>query len=242
LRESARSKPGKTAVILDQFALTYEQLEGASNQVARSLREASVRPGDRVGLMLPNVPQFVISYFGILKAGAVVVPMNVLLRAPEVAFYVGDSEARVLITWEDFAEEAKKGVAQLSEVKTYVVNKPGSESRPQGTRPFTELMQGSPAFDMAATDPDDTAVILYTSGTTGKPKGAELTHFNLFMCCQVGADRLVEFKDDDVGLAVLPLFHSFGQSNVMNTTIYAGGTITMVPRFDADKVLEVIQR
>jgi long-chain acyl-CoA synthetase len=242
LRESARSRPDKVAIILDQFKLDYKTVEALSNQVAGSLQAAGVKRGDKVGLMLPNVPQFVIAYFAILKAGAVVVPMNVLLRAPEVAWYVGDSEAKVLITWEDFAEEAMKGVAQLSGVTTYVVNKPGSESRPQGTRSFTELMQGSPAFDMAATDPDDVAVLLYTSGTTGKPKGAELTHFNLFMCCQVSADRLVDFKEDDVGLAVLPLFHSFGQSNVMNTTIYAGGTITLVPRFEVDKVLEVIQR
>src|SRR5207248_2018761 len=242
LRESARSRPEKVAVILDQFRLDYQTVDALSNQLAGSLTAAGVRRGDRVGLMLPNVPQFVIAYYGILKAGAVMVPMNVLLKAPEVAFYVGDSEARVLITWEDFAAEAVEGVSQLSGVATYVANRPGSEARPEGTRPFTELLQGSPAFDMVPTDPDDTAVILYTSGTTGKPKGAELTHLNLFMCCQVGADRLVEFKDDDVGLAVLPLFHSFGQSNVMNTTIYAGGTITMVPRFDADKVLEVIQR
>ena len=242
LRESARSRPEKVAVILDQFRLDYQTVDALSNQLAGSLTAAGVRRGDRVGLMLPNVPQFVIAYYGILKAGAVVVPMNVLLKAPEVAFYVGDSEARVLITWEDFAAEAVEGVSQLSGVATYVANRPGSEARPEGTRPFTELLQGSPAFDMVPTDPNDTAVILYTSGTTGKPKGAELTHLNLFMCCQVGADRLVEFKDDDVGLAVLPLFHSFGQSNVMNTTIYAGGTITMVPRFDADKVLEVIQR
>jgi len=242
LRETALARPDKVAVILDQFRLDYKALDALSNQVAGSLQAAGVRRGDRIGLMLPNVPQFVIAYYGILKAGAVVVPMNVLLRAPEVAFYVGNSEATALITWEDFAEEAVKGVSELSGVSTYVVNKPGSEARPPGTRPFSELMQGSPAFDMVATDPDDTAVILYTSGTTGKPKGAELTHFNLFMCCQVSADRLVEFTDDDVALAVLPLFHSFGQSNVMNTTIYAGGTMTLVPRFEPDKVMEVIQR
>jgi len=210
LRETALARPDKVAVILDQFRLDYKALDALSNQVAGSLQAAGVRRGDRIGLMLPNVPQFVIAYYGILKAGAVVVPMNVLLRAPEVAFYVGNSEATALITWEDFAEEAVKGVSELSGVSTYVVNKPGSEARPPGTRPFSELMQGSPAFDMVATDPDDTAVILYTSGTTGKPKGAELTHFNLFMCCQVSADRLVEFTDDDVALAVLPLFHSFG--------------------------------
>ena len=242
LRESALAKPDKVAVILDQFRLDYRTVEALSNQVAGSLESVGVGPGDKVALMLPNIPQFVVAYYGILKAGAVVVPMNVLLRAPEIAFYVGDSEAKVLITWEDFAGEAVKGVAELPGVTTFVVNKPGSEARPEGTRPFTELLQGPPTFTMASTGADDTAVILYTSGTTGRPKGAELTHFNLFMCCQVGAERLIEFGDDDVSLAVLPLFHSFGQSNVMNTAIYASGTITLVPRFDADKVLEVMAR
>ncbi len=242
LRESALAQPDKVAVILDEFKLDYRTLDAASNQVAGSLQRAGIQPGDRVCLMLPNVPHFVIAYYGILKAGAVAVPMNVLLRAPEIAFYAGDSEARALITWEDFAEEAVRGVSQLLGVTTYVAGRPGSEARPEGTRPFAELMQGSAAFDMIPTDPDDTAVILYTSGTTGRPKGAELSHFNLFMCCQVGAERLVEFEEHDVCLAVLPLFHSFGQSNVMNTAIYAGGTMTLVPRFDADKVLEVIQR
>jgi long-chain acyl-CoA synthetase len=242
LRESARGKPRKVAVILDQFALTYEQLEGASDQVARGLRDAGVQPGDRVGLMLPNVPQFPIAYFGILKAGAVVVPMNVLLKAPEVAYYLGDSEARTLIVWDDFAPEALKATAGLGDIATYVVVKPGGAEPPEGALDFGALMQGPPVFEMAQAAPDDTAVILYTSGTTGRPKGAELSHFNLFMCCEVGANRLIELNDDDVSLAVLPLFHSFGQSNVMNTTIYAGATLTLVPRFDAAKVLEVIQR
>ena len=192
--------------------------------------------------MLPNVPQFPIAYYGVLKAGGVVVPMNVLLKAPEVAFYLGDSEARFLVTWEDFAAEALKGVAELEGVTTYVALKPGTESPPDGARAFSDLLQGPPRFDLSPTDPSDTAVILYTSGTTGRPKGAELTHFNLFMCCEVGATRLVDIREDDVALAVLPLFHSFGQSNVMNMTVYAGGTLTLVPRFEPDKVLEVIQR
>jgi long-chain acyl-CoA synthetase len=241
LRESARANADKTAVILDEMRFTYAQLEAASNQVAQGLVAAGVAPGDRVGLMLPNVPQFPIAYFGILKAGAVVVPMNVLLKAGEIAYFMGDSEAKALIAWEDFAAEAQKGLARVDGPRLYVAGRPGS-SPPEGARPFTELLQGSPRFDMVETAADDTAVILYTSGTTGQPKGAELTHFNLFMCCEVGATRLTELRDDDITLAVLPLFHSFGQSNVMNTTFYAGGTLTLVPRFEAGKVLEVIQR
>ncbi len=242
LRESARGRPDKPAVILDQVSLTYAQLEAASNQVGRSLREAGLRPGDRVCLMLPNVPQFVMAYFGVLKAGGVVVPMNVLLKAPEIAFFLNDSEARHLIVWDDFASEALKGTAGMGGVTVHVARRPGGGDLPEGTRDFAELLQGVPRLDMAQTSADDTAVLLYTSGTTGRPKGAELSHFNLFMCCEVSSTRLIALRDDDVTLAVLPLFHSFGQSNVMNTTIYAGGTMTLVPRFDAGKVLEVMQR
>ncbi len=241
LRESAAANPDKTAIIFDQFKLTYAQLDALSDQVAGGLRAAGIKPQDKVGLMLPNVPQFPIAYFGILKTGAVVVPMNVLLRAPEVAFYAGDSEAKMLITWDDFAAEAVKGLAGLDTVTTYVAMRPGNDVLPDGAHRFEELMTGLPGFDMEPTQADDTAVILYTSGTTGRPKGAELTHFNLFMNCHQGT-HLFSYSEDDVALAVLPLFHSFGQSSVMNICLHAGGTLTLVPRFETEKVLEVIQR
>ena len=181
LHESARRDPDHVAIILDTFKLTYGQLDALSSQVASSLRSTGLQKGDRVGLMLPNVPQFPIAYFGILKAGGVVVPMNVLLKAPEVSFYMGDSGSRYLIAWEDFAGEALKGIAGLGPVTTFVALRPGVTDLPAGTRNFAELMAGDPKFDTEATAGDDTAVILYTSGTTGKPKGAELTHLNLFM-------------------------------------------------------------
>ena len=239
LRESAFARPDKEAVILHPFRLTYAQLDALSNQVASSLRDRGLHVGEKVAIMLPNVPQFVISYFGVLKAGGVVVPMNVLLKAPEVSFYLSDSGARVLLTWEDFAGEAMKGAP--AGVTTFVVNRPGSDAMPEGALSFNELMAGSPTFDLEPTSPDDTAVILYTSGTTGKPKGAELTHFNLYMNCTISGG-LFGFRDDDVGLAVLPLFHSFGQSSVMNVSIRYGGTISLVPRFEVPAVCEAIQR
>jgi long-chain acyl-CoA synthetase len=239
LRESAAAHPDKEAVVLHPFRLSYGQVDALSNQVASSLRGLGLKPGDRVGLMLPNVPQFVVSYYGILKAGGVVVPMNVLLKAPEVNFYLADSESRFLIAWEDFAGEALKGAP--AGVTSFVVNKPGSDAVPEGSRSFNELMGGSAEFDMEATSPDDTAVILYTSGTTGKPKGAELTHFNLYMNCTISGG-LFGFRDDDVGLAVLPLFHSFGQSSVMNVAMRFGGTISLVPRFEVAAVCEAISR
>src|SRR6266702_999957 len=225
LRESAQKTPDHLAVILESFKLTYGQLDAQSSQVASSLEAAGLKKGDRVGLMLPNVPQFPMAYFGILKAGGVVVPMNVLFKAPEVSFYMGDSESRVLIVWEDFAGEALKGIENLKGITTYVALKPGSSAPPPGTKSFMELMAGDPRFDMEPTSGDDTAVILYTSGTTGKPKGAEITHSNLFMNCHF-ISHVFDSTDDDVFLCVLPMFHSFGQTSVMNVAIHVGATLT----------------
>ena len=241
LRESAKRDPDHVAIILDSFKFSYSQLEALSNQVASSLKAAGLKKGDRVGLMLPNVPQFPMAYFGILKAGGVVVPMNVLLKAPEVSFYMGDSGARFMIAWDDFAGEALKGIANLHGVTTFVALKPGGTETPAGTRNFMELLAGDPRFDGEATEGDDTAVILYTSGTTGKPKGAELTHLNLFMNAHM-VSHVFGSGPDDVTLAVLPMFHSFGQSSVMNVALHVGSTLTLVPRFEAEKVMEVIQR
>jgi long-chain acyl-CoA synthetase len=240
LRESAKRDPDHVAIILDSFKFTYGQLDVLSNQVASSLKAAGLKKGDRVGLMLPNVPQFPMAYFGILKAGGVVVPMNVLLKAPEITFYMGDSGAKYMIVWDDFAGEALKGTANLG-VTTFVTLKPGATDTPPGTRSFMELLAGDPKFDGEATQGDDTAVILYTSGTTGKPKGAELTHLNLFMNAHM-VSHVFGSGPDDVTLAVLPMFHSFGQSSVMNVALHVGSTLTLVPRFDAEKVMEVIQR
>jgi long-chain acyl-CoA synthetase len=240
LRESALKNPGKTALILDSFRMSYGELDVATDTVAASLAARGVSRGQSVGLMLPNVPEFVIAYFGLLKAGAVVVPMNPLLKAPEVAHYLGDSDARTLITWEGSAAEALRGAAEVGDVQSYVVGRPGAEP-PQGARGFGELLQGGAAYDMEPTDADDTAVLLYTSGTTGRPKGAELTHFNLFMNCHI-VGMLFGVREDDVVLGMLPLFHAFGQSSVMNVVIHFGGTLTLLPRFEPAKALEVIQR
>ncbi|MGH7904255.1 MAG: long-chain-fatty-acid--CoA ligase [Candidatus Dormibacteraceae bacterium] len=247
LRESALAAPAKTAVVFDDLRLTYQQLDELSSRVAAGLRASGIRGGDRVGLMLPNVPQFLASYYGILKAGGVVVPMNVLLKAPEVSYYLEDSGARVLIAWEDFAEAALEGAASTARagagggVVTYVAGRPGDGAAPAGSRRFQELLRGEPGFEMEPTEADGTAVILYTSGTTGRPKGAELTHFSMFMNCRTIAD-LFGTRADDVVLSVLPLFHSFGQTCVMNATIYEGGTLTLLPRFEPARVLEIIQR
>jgi long-chain acyl-CoA synthetase len=232
LTDTAAAHPDNVAVKLDDTELSYKLLDGASAHVAGLLREKGVGPGDRVGIMLPNVPYFPIVYYGILRLGAVVVPMNVLLKGREVEFYLKDPEAKVVFAWHDFAEAAETG-AEAAGAEVVLV-KPGDFENIVGeAEPVTEVSERSG---------DDTAVILYTSGTTGTPKGAELTHDNLNSNVEAILATLIQIKDDDVVLGALPLFHSFGQTCGLNSCMKAGGTLTLLPRFDPDKALDIIER
>jgi len=166
LSESAHSFPDRPAAISAQGQLTYAQLDAASDRVAASLAADGIRPGDRVALQLPNIPQFLMSYFGILKAGAVAVPLNVMLKAPEVAYHLGDSGARLLITWEGILGEAVKGAQAAGLDQIYAV---GHANDQDGAVPFERLLAvEAPRYEMAMRSPADTAVIIYTSGTTGR--------------------------------------------------------------------------
>jgi long-chain acyl-CoA synthetase len=232
LTETAARHGDQTAFKLDDVELSYGMLDEGSARVAGLLKSKGLETGDRVGLMLPNVPYFPAIYYGILRAGGVVVPMNVLLKSREVAFYLEDSGAKLLFAWGDFGEDAESGAEQAgSEV---ILVKPGD---------FEKLLaEQEPDHGMADRSAEDTAVILYTSGTTGKPKGAELTHDNLSRNSASVAGKLGELTVDDVLLGALPLFHSFGQSCTMNAGVSVGATITMLPRFDPEKALEIIDR
>ncbi|MFC4950734.1 long-chain-fatty-acid--CoA ligase [Pseudonocardia sp. GCM10023141] len=240
LRESARSNPDRTVVISGEHHMSYAQLDLASDRFAAGLRARGFQPGDTVGLQLPNVPQFLIAYFGMLKAGCVVVPMNVLYKAGEVAHVLRDSGARMLVTWAGFAEQAAKGAADAGVTELVVLTTPGI-AQPSVGRPFEELLQGSGPAPMYQTDPGDVAVLVYTAGTTGVPKGAELTHFQLYMNADTPG-RLFGIRDDDVVLVALPLFHIFALSSIMNLCVRFGATMTLVARFDPTVVLETMQR
>ncbi len=233
LRESANANPDKPYCLVNDLSFTYAQVDEISGRVASALLATGLQRGDKVAVQLPNLPQFLFTYFGLMKAGMVMVPLNPLLKAPEVAYHLQDSEAKVLVTFELFAAEAVRGAAEVEGVTTYVVNTPGNDDRPEGTKHYDELYVAEDTRDIVPTGGDDTAVLLYTSGTTGKPKGAELTHLNLYMNCTV-AGELFEFRDDDIGVAVLPLFHVFGLSSVLNTTTRYGGTMVLIPRFELE--------
>ncbi len=232
LAESAARSPDSPAIRLGEVELGFADLDDRSARLATLLRERGLEPGDRVGVMLPNVPEFPIAYYGVLRAGGTVVPMNVLLKRREIAFYLEDSGAKLLLAWHGFVEEASEGAADA-----------GAEPVEVEPAAFAATLAGlEPTPGLAPTAEDDTAVILYTSGTTGKPKGAELTHRNLFRNADVSSRTTSEIAQGDVVLGALPLFHSFGQTVSMNASLKAGACLTLVPRFDPGEALETMQR
>ncbi len=232
LVEAAQMYPDRAAVRLDGLILAYPDLDERSARVAGLLGERGVGPGDRVGLVLPNVAEFPVLYYGVLRAGAVVVPMNPLLKAREVEYYLGDSGARLIFAWQATAAEAAKGAEAAG--AGFVGVAPGE---------FDRLLDDhAPQTEVTSRADDDTAVILYTSGTTGRPKGAELTHANLARNAAVSATTLFHLEPEDVVMGCLPLFHSFGQTCGLNATVSSGACLTLLPRFDPGKALEVIQR
>jgi long-chain acyl-CoA synthetase len=238
LTETALATPDAPVHRFGGTVTTYGELDEQSGRFAAGLREAGLQPGDVMGLQLPNLPHFLIAYFGALKAGLVVLPLNPLLMAPEIEYHLGDSSAALLIGFEGMHAEATKACERLG-IPLYLVSM-GGGPLPEDARPVSQLF-GTPDGDVVPRRPEDTAVLIYTSGTTGKPKGAELTHFQLYMNCTI-AGQLFGARNDDVTLAVLPFFHVFGLSSVINVSVRYGGCLSIVPRFQPADVLDVLER
>jgi long-chain acyl-CoA synthetase len=232
LEQATADHPDHAALRLDELVLTYGQLRDAAGRMGSLLAARGVRPGDRVGIMLPNVPAFPIAFYGAQAAGAIVVPMNPLLKSREVGYYLTDSGAKVVLAWHAALAEAAKGAADA-----------GAEAIGIETPDMSDLLDGHASMQgRADRADDDDAVILYTSGTTGRPKGAELTHAGLVRNAELTARTLLKNKPDDVMMGCLPLFHVFGLTCGLNATIAAAGTLTLLPRFAPAKALEIIQR
>ncbi len=236
LLASANEKPDDLVIRADDREICYGELDRAARGVATSLRDRGIQPGDKVALLVPNVPEFTIAYFGILYAGATIVPINVLAAAPEVRYFLEDSGARLLIVHPLFEAPGREGAKEASVPVVIATSEREGET-------LGEMAGAEPVDQPHPTSPRDTAVILYTSGTTGKPKGAELTHSNLLMNCAVVVPKLTPpSKDGHRALATLPLFHSFGQTVIQNGLIAAGGSITMLARFTPQEAFELIER
>ena len=249
LEDSAHHMPDRVAVIFNEHKFTYAQINAMANQVAQGLIELGVEKGDKVALGCPNLPFFPIVYYGILKAGAVVVPLNVLLKPREIAYHLKDSDAKVYFCFEGTEQlpMGTMGHAGFQEVDScehmvMITANPAAPSPVEGVMTLGMLIHGkSPTFAGVDTDALDTAVILYTSGTTGQPKGAELSHSNMVMNAKL-SDNMYQAAEHDVHLITLPLFHSFGQSVQMNAGFYNRATLSLLPRFDPEAALGIIER
>jgi long-chain acyl-CoA synthetase len=222
LQESALRHPDKVAVVEGDRSATYAELWSSALRRAGALREAGVQPGDRVALLGLNTIDFVTAYYGILARGAVVVPLAPMLVADEIAFLLEDSGAGVALVADDLQPiVAGADVAVLA---------------------FSSALADEPEAMRAATEPLDPAVLFYTSGTTGRPKGATLTHFNLVMNAFTNAYTANHIVPDDVMFGCLPLFHTFGQTVALNGTFLVGGTLILQPRFEPGAALELMAR
>jgi long-chain acyl-CoA synthetase len=236
LHESAERRPDHPAVELGDTSITYRELWHGARQYAAVLRESGIGPGDHIAVLTPNTPHFALAYYGILALGATVVPVHALLKAEEIAYVVSDSGARALICAAPLLGQGAKG-AELAGADVFTVMDGGDA----GIRRLdTEAAAVTPVDHYEPRDASDIAVVLYTSGTTGTPKGAMLTHLNILMNVEALALSAFDISGEDRVLGCLPLFHSFGQTVSLNTTFRVGATVVMLPRFVGAEALRLL--
>lgn len=248
LTESARSFPERDALVLGDTRLSYAQVDAFANMCANLLVSRGIGPGDKVALSCPNLPYFSVVYYGILKSGAAVVPLNILLKGREVAYHLNDSEAKAYFCFEGTAdlpigEQGHAGFLDAEGCEHFFVITAdlAAPSPIEGTETMATAMGSQSAeFDDAEVADADTAVILYTSGTTGQPKGAELTHDNMRSNALACRTLFGTAPEPDRYLCTLPMFHAFGQTVNQNFGFAVGGTLVLVPRFEATAALQLL--
>jgi len=255
LTHHARLSPQNEAIVWNDVRLTYGQLDAMSNKVANALTEMGIGHGDKVALNCPNLPLFPIVYYGIMKAGAAVVPICVLFTPREIEYHLRDSDAKAVFVFEGTSElptgaSTKAAFDAVEDCRELIVltKSPNDPSPIPRHRTIYELIDSQPAtFEVYPTRPDDTCAILYTSGTTGQPKGAELTHLNIMSNVAATWNThlpVLDFTDgvQKTVLITLPLFHTTGQTVQMNTNLYGGSRVVLLPRFEPQAALETMIR
>ncbi|QRF22674.1 long-chain fatty acid--CoA ligase [Alicyclobacillus sp. TC] len=246
LAESASRNPDGAAIHFMGHTLKYGQLLGAVKKFMGFLRSKGIQQGDRVGIMLPNCPQYVIAYYAITGIGAVVVQVNPMSTAPELSYLLEDSGMRMLILLDSFLPVLEKMTERHALQDLVVVNLQGgaTDSLPTQAVSFMEvLMAASPAEPVKNLSPADTlAVLQYTGGTTGRPKGAMLSHRNI-VANAVQSTHTVEngVRPDDITLAALPFFHVYAMTVAMNLPLVSGIPLVILPRFSVQDALDAIQ-
>jgi long-chain acyl-CoA synthetase len=237
LAEAATRHADRLAVVVGEEEVTFADLWRQTRAYAGALRERGVGPGSVVGVLVPNVADFPRAYYAVLALGGVVVPVHALLRAREVEYVLRDSGAALLVCAAPLLEQGAAGAAAAGVDVVSVM-------APAGAAPFPRLEDlaaaAAPIGSYLPRDPSDPATILYTSGTTGEPKGAVNSHFCLVEQVNTSLLDTYDLRPGDVLLGALPLFHTFGQTCTMNTGFRAGSTLVMVPRFTGEAALSVM--
>ncbi len=244
LDDSAESCPDREALVFDDLRMSYGEVAAAAKRVANVLRDKGIGRGDTVGVMLPNTPHFPIVYYGILYSGATVAPANPLMRYREIAHWLRDSGAKVLFVFADCAEESLRAFEEIDSCAHLVLVEKGFRpSEPEVGESFVSLMaSASPEFDMVQTQPEDLAAVIYTSAIMEHPAGAELTHSNLYHNALAAKQFALKYYPEDICLTVLPLFHGFGQTAMLNTPFMAQSKVVLAARFETHKIFELIER
>ena len=238
LAESAKRTPNSIALLVGEDQVSYADLWAQTRAYAGALRARGIGPGDAVAVLIPNVPDFARVYYAILSLGAIVVPVHALLKAREIEYVLQDSGARLLVCAAPLLTEGAAGAAANgTDVLTVMAPDDGGFPRLEAEAAAVE-----PIRTYEPCRPSDTATILYTSGTTGKPKGALGTHFSLVEQTSVLLTSVMDFRPGDVLFGGLPLFHTFGQTVVLNTGLRAGATIVLMPRFTGEDALRLLAR
>lgn len=240
LRATARRLPDKPALIFQDRPVTYAALDAETDRVAAGVAALGIKPGDRVAVLVHNIPAFVSAYYGVLRSGAVMIPLNTMFTGEEISHILTDSEARMVIAAEPFAALVD-GIRDTLPMLEHVAV--AGTRAPTGAITWDQLTGAGSALPPVETAGDDLAVLAYTSGTTGRPKGAMLTHGNLTAnVAQMSEVPLLAEAESDVVLLVLPLFHIYALNVILGLTMKAGATAVLLERFDAVASLEAIAR
>ena len=237
----ARTRGEKTAFVTDAGeACSYAALDDRCRRFAAFLRSRSVAPGERVAILLQNVPEFVIAYFGAIAAGCVAVPVNTRLAPPEVGYILSDCAASVVVTTRE-PFEAVSVLPETRRVACWVVAGEAGENAAENTISFRGALDRGPDSAPRPCDPGDVAVLLYTSGTTGFPKGAMLSHRNTLFNVE-SCRATLGYREDDVGLVSLPLFHVTGLNSQLVALLACGATLVLQKEYDTKTALALIAR
>jgi len=238
LEDAAANYPENVALSFINNLISYKEVKEAADRLASGLKNLGLGQGDRVALMLPNVPQFLMSYFALLKIGAVIVPVSIHYKAEEIHHQLEDSEAKGFIFWKDFRPSVRQAIQGLERCKTLIVLGEKAES---GEVRLPYLMEiNEPLEETVDVEPDDMTLIVYAAGATGCHMGAELTHQNILFSIDA-VYKFLKLDSEDSVIGALPLYHPLGQTLVVGPFFKAGARVTLVPKFNAEEILKTIE-